>query len=238
MSPNVDTPLTFGWRRPVVVIPSTIAVAGGEALRYCLAHEWWHIERGDFLAWQGLVLPVRALVSAAVLDAAARAAHLPGHYCRQPFDGERGAAVGIFRAAGKFRGIAKRRRAAAVRWRCSIIPANSCGELPCCSCGRSHLRSNVLVDVFPGRRGLAAVACVLFSGVRLDAARRDDKGQEPTEARSNPARSSQPPQRTTATPASRPARKQRPNGSPAKRQRAHAARGSAGTTDLSLHGGR
>jgi beta-lactamase regulating signal transducer with metallopeptidase domain/protocatechuate 3,4-dioxygenase beta subunit len=54
ISPSVQTPLTFGWLRPVVVIPQKIAAAGGDSLQYCLAHEWCHVQRADILSWQGL----------------------------------------------------------------------------------------------------------------------------------------------------------------------------------------
>jgi beta-lactamase regulating signal transducer with metallopeptidase domain/protocatechuate 3,4-dioxygenase beta subunit len=51
VSTKITTPLTFGWWRPVVVLPRDIHAAGGQSLRYCLAHEWSHIERADILAW-------------------------------------------------------------------------------------------------------------------------------------------------------------------------------------------
>ena len=54
ISSAVDAPLTFGWRRPVVIVPSTMAGTGGTALTFCLAHEWSHIERGDVLTWRAV----------------------------------------------------------------------------------------------------------------------------------------------------------------------------------------
>jgi beta-lactamase regulating signal transducer with metallopeptidase domain len=53
-SGEIATPLTFGWWRPVVVIPQQIAQAGSLSLRFCLAHEWSHIERADIVTWRAL----------------------------------------------------------------------------------------------------------------------------------------------------------------------------------------
>lgn len=52
VSPSLDVPLMSGWWRPVVLIPQKLVNTGGSALSYCLAHEWSHIERHDFLAWK------------------------------------------------------------------------------------------------------------------------------------------------------------------------------------------
>ena len=51
-SETVKLPFTFTWLRPVIVLPSELC--GGRdsrELRFCLAHEWSHIERGDARAW-------------------------------------------------------------------------------------------------------------------------------------------------------------------------------------------
>jgi beta-lactamase regulating signal transducer with metallopeptidase domain len=51
-SDRLDLPLMFGWRRPAIVLPGALCRCGDEAaLRYCLAHEWSHVERGDMLGW-------------------------------------------------------------------------------------------------------------------------------------------------------------------------------------------
>lgn len=51
-SDRLDLPLTFGWRRPVIVLPGALCQAGDEAaLRYGLAHEWSHVERRDIVGW-------------------------------------------------------------------------------------------------------------------------------------------------------------------------------------------
>lgn len=55
VSDRVQVPLTFGLRRPVILLPVGQAFqpdARSDArLRYGLAHEWSHIERGDLLRW-------------------------------------------------------------------------------------------------------------------------------------------------------------------------------------------
>jgi len=58
----VQLPFTYTWARPVVVLPRALCAGGdSQELRFCLAHEWSHIERRDALAWNfaalaGLVL--------------------------------------------------------------------------------------------------------------------------------------------------------------------------------------
>ena len=61
-SDRIASPFTYTWRRPVILLPSTLC-DGSEpgALRYVLAHEWSHVEGRDALAWNlaclaGLVL--------------------------------------------------------------------------------------------------------------------------------------------------------------------------------------
>jgi beta-lactamase regulating signal transducer with metallopeptidase domain/protocatechuate 3,4-dioxygenase beta subunit len=51
VSRQIATPLAFGWPAPTVVVPQHVAAEGGQALEYCLAHEWTHIRRGDLLTW-------------------------------------------------------------------------------------------------------------------------------------------------------------------------------------------
>jgi beta-lactamase regulating signal transducer with metallopeptidase domain/protocatechuate 3,4-dioxygenase beta subunit len=53
ISTQVTTPLAFGWQRPIVVVPRSVADGGGPVLRWCLAHEWSHIKRADILTWHG-----------------------------------------------------------------------------------------------------------------------------------------------------------------------------------------
>ena len=48
----IEVPITCGWRRPVILLPRRLLEVREEnALRYCLAHEWSHIERRDLRAW-------------------------------------------------------------------------------------------------------------------------------------------------------------------------------------------
>jgi beta-lactamase regulating signal transducer with metallopeptidase domain len=61
-SDRIASPFTYTWRRPVILLPSSLC-DGSEpgALRYVLAHEWSHVEARDALTWNlaclaGLVL--------------------------------------------------------------------------------------------------------------------------------------------------------------------------------------
>jgi hypothetical protein len=52
VSSRIDSPIAFGGRRPIIVLPESALDAGGSsAIRYSLAHEWSHIERGDVWRW-------------------------------------------------------------------------------------------------------------------------------------------------------------------------------------------
>jgi beta-lactamase regulating signal transducer with metallopeptidase domain len=52
VSPRLDTPVAFGGWRPVIVVPElALTPEGRETLRYGLAHEWSHVERGDVWRW-------------------------------------------------------------------------------------------------------------------------------------------------------------------------------------------
>jgi beta-lactamase regulating signal transducer with metallopeptidase domain/uncharacterized GH25 family protein len=45
-------PFTFTWAVPVIVLPAALCDGGNsQELRFCLAHEWSHIERSDARAW-------------------------------------------------------------------------------------------------------------------------------------------------------------------------------------------
>jgi beta-lactamase regulating signal transducer with metallopeptidase domain len=51
-SDRVDLPVTFTWSRPVIVLPRALCAGGASReLRFCLAHEWSHVERHDSRAW-------------------------------------------------------------------------------------------------------------------------------------------------------------------------------------------
>lgn len=52
VSDRIELPLMFGWLRPVIVLPAALCRCGDKAeLRYCLAHEWSHVERRDIVRW-------------------------------------------------------------------------------------------------------------------------------------------------------------------------------------------
>ena len=51
-SNRIELPLTFTLWRPVIVLPAGLCQDGDPAaLRFCLAHEWSHIERWDAWRW-------------------------------------------------------------------------------------------------------------------------------------------------------------------------------------------
>ncbi|HVA49696.1 MAG TPA: M56 family metallopeptidase [Pirellulales bacterium] len=52
VSNDVDTPLTYGFLPPTVVIPEPIADGDQMVLRFCLAHEWSHVASGDVAMWR------------------------------------------------------------------------------------------------------------------------------------------------------------------------------------------
>jgi beta-lactamase regulating signal transducer with metallopeptidase domain/protocatechuate 3,4-dioxygenase beta subunit len=51
-SERVELPLTFTAWRPVILLPGKLCHQGDTAaLRFCLAHEWSHVDRGDSWRW-------------------------------------------------------------------------------------------------------------------------------------------------------------------------------------------
>jgi len=52
VSRGVDQPIACQFRRRVIVLPETLDTQADEqTLRWCLAHEWSHLERGDWRTW-------------------------------------------------------------------------------------------------------------------------------------------------------------------------------------------
>ncbi|HBL27006.1 MAG TPA: hypothetical protein DD490_09245, partial [Acidobacteria bacterium] len=49
VSPRVGSPVTFGWRRPVVLLPAGFAALPPEAQRGIVCHELLHVRRHDWL---------------------------------------------------------------------------------------------------------------------------------------------------------------------------------------------
>jgi len=51
-SDRIQLPFTYTWARPIIVLPQSLCAASDtRELRFCLAHEWSHIERRDAVAW-------------------------------------------------------------------------------------------------------------------------------------------------------------------------------------------
>jgi beta-lactamase regulating signal transducer with metallopeptidase domain len=56
-SDEIQIPFTYGIRRPVIVLPTSVDWSGEPAaLRYCLAHEWSHVCRYDVVYWWAMLL--------------------------------------------------------------------------------------------------------------------------------------------------------------------------------------
>ncbi|HUG82466.1 MAG TPA: M56 family metallopeptidase [Bryobacterales bacterium] len=49
LSPDVDGPVTFGWRRPVVLLPESFVESDADTRRAVLTHELIHVERRDWV---------------------------------------------------------------------------------------------------------------------------------------------------------------------------------------------
>ncbi len=90
-SDRIALPFTYTWTRPVILLPASLC--GGDddqALGYCLAHEWSHVERRDAWAWSLAALAGMLLyLPAAVLVAPPSAPALPGPPRRRPRRGDR-----------------------------------------------------------------------------------------------------------------------------------------------------
>jgi beta-lactamase regulating signal transducer with metallopeptidase domain len=50
VSRRISQPFASAWGRPVIVLPENVC-GDEQPLRWCLAHEWAHIERHDFRTW-------------------------------------------------------------------------------------------------------------------------------------------------------------------------------------------
>lgn len=60
-SDHVGQPATFGWRRPVILLPHRIADLSADARRAVVCHELLHVARGDW-AWTLLEETVRSVL--------------------------------------------------------------------------------------------------------------------------------------------------------------------------------
>jgi beta-lactamase regulating signal transducer with metallopeptidase domain len=57
VSTEINAPIAFGGWAPFIVLPSNVCEPdASETLRYALAHEWSHIERGDVWRWYLIAL--------------------------------------------------------------------------------------------------------------------------------------------------------------------------------------
>ncbi len=56
ISSEVAAPLVFGWWRPTILLPRAIAAGDTTRLRFCLAHEWAHVQANDLWAWRAIHL--------------------------------------------------------------------------------------------------------------------------------------------------------------------------------------
>jgi len=62
MSPQVDTPITWGLFSPVILLPASLSgTRDRSTLRYFLAHEWSHVRRRDSWTWQ-MVIALQCLL--------------------------------------------------------------------------------------------------------------------------------------------------------------------------------
>lgn len=59
-SPQLATPIAFGWLRPEICLPMRVGELGDDSLRAMLAHEIAHLRRGD-PAWMWLAAGLQAL---------------------------------------------------------------------------------------------------------------------------------------------------------------------------------
>ncbi|HUY92284.1 MAG TPA: M56 family metallopeptidase [Pirellulales bacterium] len=93
-SPRLDAPIVFGWRKPVIVLPENLCDGQDPAaLRYCLAHEWSHVERGDARVWYLAALAQFAFFYQPLFWSLRRQLRLCQDYLADARAAEQGAAV-------------------------------------------------------------------------------------------------------------------------------------------------
>ena len=182
MSERIALPFTYTWLRPVILVPAALCDRGEEdALKYGLAHEWSHVERRDFWAWNLAALAGAVLFYQPLFWWLRRQLRL----CQDYLADDRAAALGSPEdyAAYLVR-LARGHRSG------SVLPALGIGGRP------SNLRRRIVMlvaDRAPWERrcrtawsvaaGLAAVVAVAaVSGLRLEAA---DPGKTRPEPRAD-----------------------------------------------------
>lgn len=161
LSPRVESPVTFGWRRPVVLLPPGFAELPAEAQRGILCHELVHVRRRDWLfaLWEETMRAFLWFQPAAWLLLARIALHR-----EQVVDRE------AVRLTGSRRAYLEALRTVACRSRQTAIPGlpffhrghlrervvHLCKEVP-----MSRSRVTALVSTFAGLLALTAVAGIL-----------------------------------------------------------------------------
>ncbi len=182
----ITLPFTFTWTRPVIVLPASLC--GGDdvaALRYCLAHEWSHVERRDAWAWNLAVLAGAVLFYQPLFWWLRRQLRL----CQDYLADDRAAALGSPEDYAAY--LVRLARARPSR---SALPALGVGDR------RSNLARRVAM-LLQDRRPLerhcrtawscvvgvtAAAVIVAVSGFRLDAAAPGLPPPESTETKTKP----------------------------------------------------
>jgi beta-lactamase regulating signal transducer with metallopeptidase domain len=190
-SDRIEFPFTFTWVRPVVLLPTALGSDAGndDLLRYCLAHEWAHIERRDAWAWNLAVLAGTLLYYQPLFWWLRRQLRL----CQDYLADDRAAALGspedyaayLVRLAGRRRrgsaatlpALGIEDRASNLRRRIAMLVTES-GPLEH-RCGRFWTLGTVAA---------AALTLLAVSGLRLRAAAPGDDPQlQPAAAKAAPA---------------------------------------------------
>lgn len=161
VSARVESPVTFGWRRPVILLPAGFAALPAEAQRGILCHELVHIRRRDWLfaLWEEGVRALLWFHPAVWLLLARIALHR-----EQVVDRE------AVRLTGSRRAYLEALRAVACQsWQTAIpgLPFFHRGHLRervvhlCKEVPMSRSRVNALISTFAGLLALTAVVGIL-----------------------------------------------------------------------------
>ncbi len=179
VSPSLDTPLTFGWRRPVIAVPRALADGDARVMRYCLAHEWSHIERGDMLSWLG-VEACRLLLWCQPLFWSLRREIRICQDILADDRATRGGRDGV-EYSRLLLGFATKRATAPLSGALTIFdhPSQLTRRIKALLQPPQSLRSRCTWKFSVGIAMAALVSATLISGVRLDSAKGDEAGKKP-----------------------------------------------------------
>ncbi len=178
VSSAVETPLAFGWLRPVVVVPDELAHEHGPALRSCLAHEWSHIERGDLLthrcAWAcQFLLWYQPLLWALWSEL---------RICQDMLADGRSLRAGqdSIEYSELLVRFAKKRRVRSLRGALTFLdrPSHLTRRITMLLKTKAPLRSHCTWRFSLGSMLIAALVAVVISGIRLDSTQADDENPE------------------------------------------------------------